>query len=211
MVEKRKTNLTIVKFGGSHAFQTHLHAWLNALAECGGRAIVVPGGGPFADQVRLAQKTMAFDDRAAHHMALLAMEQFGVAICDLEPRLAPAASLRAFRTAITAGRTPVWMAAKMALAAAELEQSWDLTSDSLSAWLAARVGAHRVVLVKHGAPIGHRPNLGDLVKRGIIDPLFARYLRAAEADVVLLGPADHERLGEAIHAAAPCLTPESVR
>jgi dihydroneopterin aldolase len=211
MVEKRKTDLTVVKFGGSHAFQTHLRAWLNALAECGGRAMVVPGGGPFADQVRLAQKTMAFGDQAAHHMALLAMEQFGVAMCGLEPRLVPAASLRALRAALSAGRTPVWMASKMALAAAELEQSWDLTSDSLAAWLAAQVGARRVVLVKHGAPIGCRPNLGEFAKQGIIDPLLARYLDTAEADVVFLGPADHARLGEAIHAAAPCLSPDSVR
>ena len=42
----------VVKLGGSHAFATHLRAWLDALAQAGGNVVVVPGGGPFADAVR---------------------------------------------------------------------------------------------------------------------------------------------------------------
>ena len=201
-MESRRA-LTIVKLGGSHALQPHLRAWLTALAGCGGRAIVVPGGGPFADHVRDAQRTMGFDDRAAHHMALLAMEQFGAAICGLEPALVPAASLRAIRLALRAGRTPVWMPTKMALAAThDLPQSWDVTSDSLAAWLAGQVGARRVTLVKHGAPFGDRPDLADLAERGIVDPRFTRYLSAAGAEAAFLGPADHGLAAEATRAPA---------
>jgi 5-(aminomethyl)-3-furanmethanol phosphate kinase len=136
---RARSSLAVVKLGGSHALQPHLRPWLTALAECDGRAIVAPGGGPFADEVRRAQKTMAFNDCAAHRMALLAMEQFALALCSLEPRLVPTATLRDLRAVLRAGRTPVWMATKLALAAPELEQSWDLTSDSLAAWLAGRI------------------------------------------------------------------------
>jgi 5-(aminomethyl)-3-furanmethanol phosphate kinase len=199
----RRGALTIVKLGGSHASQPHLRAWLAALANCRGRAIVVPGGGPFADHVRQAQMTIGFDDGAAHHMALLAMEQFGAAICSLERSLVPALTLTAMRRALRAGRTPVWMAAKMALAAAgALPHSWDVTSDSLAAWLAGRVGAKRVALIKHGAPFGDRPDLEDLAQRGIVDPLFARYLHAAQAEAVFLGPADHALISEVIGASS---------
>jgi 5-(aminomethyl)-3-furanmethanol phosphate kinase len=185
-------DLTIVKLGGSHALEPHLQAWLTALAQCGGRVIIVPGGGPFADQVRRAQAAMGFDDRAAHHMALLAMEQFGAAICNLEPALVSAASLHDLRRALRSGRTPVWMASKMTLAAPdEAPSSWKVTSDSLAAWLARRVGAGRVALIKHGAPFGDPPDIEDLAARGIVDPLFARYLRAARAEAVFLGPHDH--------------------
>ena len=46
----------VVKLGGSLAYASELPRWLSALAEgAGGRAIIVPGGGPFADQVRHAQ------------------------------------------------------------------------------------------------------------------------------------------------------------
>ena len=197
----RRGALTIVKLGGSHALQPHLRAWLAALADCRGRAIVVPGGGPFADHVRQAQVTIGFDDGAAHHMALLAMEQFGAAICSLETGLVPALTLTAIRQALRAGRTPVWMAAKMSLAAAgALPHSWNVTSDSLAAWLAGRVGARRVALIKHGAPFGDRPDLEDLAQRGIVDPLFAGYLRAARAEAVFLGPADHALISEVVGA-----------
>src|SRR3984957_4302052 len=144
-------DLTIVKLGGSLALEPHLRGWLTMLARSPGRSIVVPGGGPFADQVRTTQVVMGFDDRAAHHMALLAMEQFGAAICNLEPALVPAASLPQLRKTLRAGRTPVWMATKMALDAADcVPSSWDVTSDSLAAWLARRVGSRRGVRVKNG-------------------------------------------------------------
>jgi 5-(aminomethyl)-3-furanmethanol phosphate kinase len=187
-------DLTIVKLGGSHALQPHLHDWLTTLARCGGRAVVTPGGGPFADQVRKTQVVMGFDDRAAHHMALLAMEQFGAAICSLERALVPAASLRQLRQALHAGNTPVWMAAKMSLAAADrVPPSWQVTSDSLSAWLAGRLGARRVMLVKHGAPFDAPLDIKDLAAREIVDPLFAHYLDEAGAEAVFVGPADHAR------------------
>jgi dihydroneopterin aldolase len=57
---------TIVKLGGSFAFSAHLRDWVAAIAGCAGGAVIVPGGGPFADTVRVAQAEMGFDDCAAH-------------------------------------------------------------------------------------------------------------------------------------------------
>ena len=75
--------LTVVKLGGSLAFSDALRPWLDALSQCARHVVVVPGGGPFADAVRAAQPRMGFDDRAAHHMALSAMEQYGRALVGL--------------------------------------------------------------------------------------------------------------------------------
>ena len=75
--------LTVLKLGGSYAFSPHLKDWLDAIAACAGCAVVVPGGGPFADAVRMAQPRMGFDDRAAHEMAVLAMDQYGCALAHL--------------------------------------------------------------------------------------------------------------------------------
>ncbi len=186
----RPRELTIVKLGGSHALKPHLKDWLAALATCGGRAVIVPGGGPFADRVRETQVSMEFDDGAAHHMALLAMEQFGAAIGGLQPGFVHAASLARIDQALRRGRVPVWMPVRMALAARDLRPSWDLTSDSLAAWLAGRLGAKRVLLIKHGASYSRRPNIGELTARGIVDPLFARYLAASRAEAAFVGPAD---------------------
>src|SRR4029077_7491845 len=101
-------DLTVVKFGGSYAFSTNLKNWIDAVAACAGRVVVAPGGGPFADAVRTAQARMGFDDRAAHQMALLAMEQYGCALANLGAGLRLAASATAIRRVLLDGGVPVW-------------------------------------------------------------------------------------------------------
>ena len=91
------TGPTVVKLGGSYAFSTSLKDWIDAIAACAGRVVVAPGGGPFADAVRTAQIKMGFDDRAAHAMALLAMDQYGCALASLGAGLRLAASAAAIR------------------------------------------------------------------------------------------------------------------
>ena len=187
-------DVVVVKLGGSQALTSHLGPWLAACAACHGRVVIVPGGGPFADAVRVAQAPVGFDDKAAHHMALLAMEQFGLAMHSLEPELFPVVSLADVRDILRAARTPIWMPAHEVLyARPTLPASWDLTSDSLAAWLAGQLGAGRVVFVKHGAPFGEPPDLDDLAARGIVDPLCPRYMREAGAEASFLGPGDHGR------------------
>jgi aspartokinase-like uncharacterized kinase len=189
--------LAIVKLGGSHATGPHLKDWLNAIAAEAGSIAIVPGGGPFAEAVRKAQAPMGYDDRAAHVMALMAMAQFGAALASLNPALKAAASRSAIRRALKAGKVPVWSPEPMARAAA-LPESWDLTSDSLAAWLAGGLGASHLVLVKHGrfdaASIGAR----DLAARGIVDSLFPLYLKASGVRACLAGPADSSRLAEGL-------------
>ena len=140
---------TIVKLGGSHANGPHIKDWLAAIGEEAGAIAIVPGGGPFADVVRATQASMGYDDRAAHAMALMAMAQFGRALQSLNPALTLAASRSAILRALKERKVPVWSPEPMARAAG-LPETWELTSDSLSAWLAGALGASRLVLVKHG-------------------------------------------------------------
>ena len=74
---------TVLKLGGSYAFSPFLKNWIDAVKDCAGCVVLVPGGGPFADAVRAAQPRMGFDDRAAHEMAVLAMDQYGCALAHL--------------------------------------------------------------------------------------------------------------------------------
>jgi 5-(aminomethyl)-3-furanmethanol phosphate kinase len=189
--------LIVVKLGGSLAFSDALKPWLDALHECAGHVVVVPGGGPFADAVRGAQPKMGFDERAAHHMALIAMEQYGRALVGLGNGLILAGSIAAIRRAVRDGYVPVWAPARMALCAKDVPSSWDMTSDSLAAWLAGKIGARCLLLVKQvGGPL----NVHDLVARGIVDPLFARFLAAAEAEARVAAPHDHAAAARAIRA-----------
>src|SRR5579875_2749273 len=138
----------VVKLGGSQAGRPHVGGWLEALAACAGHVVLVPGGGPFADVVRTLQPKIGFDDIAAHHMALLAMEQFGRALASLRSGFELAVSMAAIADALERGCVPVWAPLMMAARAADIPASWDVTSDSLAAWLAGRLGVKRLVLVK---------------------------------------------------------------
>jgi 5-(aminomethyl)-3-furanmethanol phosphate kinase len=189
---------TVVKLGGSHAFSDHLTPWLDAIAQCAGQVVVVPGGGPFADAVRDAQPLMRFDDRAAHRMALLAMEQYGCALAALNAALVPADSLETIANTLDARRVPVWMPTRMAIEAPDIAASWDITSDSLAAWLCGKLGAARLVLVKHGARGQGGSSVSDLTARGVVDPAFGNFLAKADCPAFLLGPDEASRLAQIV-------------
>jgi 5-(aminomethyl)-3-furanmethanol phosphate kinase len=189
--------LTIVKFGGSHASGSHIKEWLTAIAAEAGSIAIVPGGGPFAEAVRTAQTSMGYDDRAAHSMALMAMAQFGCALQSLNPALRLATSRSAILRALKERKVPVWSPEQMAWAAA-LPETWDLTSDSLAAWLAGALGASCLVLIKHGRFETESVDARDLAARGVVDPLFPRYLRESGARAWLAGPSDSARLAEGL-------------
>jgi dihydroneopterin aldolase len=192
-----RAGLAIVKLGGSHATGPHLKDWLAAIAAEAGAIAIVPGGGPFADAVRTAQAQIGYNDRAAHAMALMAMAQFGAALTSLNPALRLAASRAAIRRALKERKVPVWSPEPMARRAV-LPETWDLTSDSLAAWLAGALGARRLVLVKHGRFDAPAIGADDLVADGIVDPLFPRFLRESGARAWLAAPGDSARLAEGL-------------
>lgn len=193
----------VVKLGGSFAFSTILTDWIRALTSCAGRVVIVPGGGPFADAVRNAQRRMGFDDRAAHLMSLLAMEQYGHALLCCDDLLQPADSVERIEQQLAAQRIPVWMPARMAAAAPDVEPSWRVTSDSLAAWLSGMIGADRLILVKHVGALSGPEQCQDLVAMGVVDQAFPQYLRKAAVSASLVGPADHAILAAAIRCGTP--------
>jgi 5-(aminomethyl)-3-furanmethanol phosphate kinase len=189
----------VVKLGGSFAYSDHLRDWIEALAACAGRVVIVPGGGPFADAVRLAQIQMRFDDKAAHHMAVLAMEQYGRALASFNNALSLADSVDAICRERTQKRVPIWMPSAMVFAATDIAQTWNVTSDSLAAWLAGKIDADRLLLVKHAKLSHGRARLKDLIAARIVDDEFARFLQMMPLPVSILGPSDHDTAVVAIH------------
>lgn len=134
--------------------------------------VLVPGGGMFADAVRDAQPQLSLRDAACHRMAVLAMEQMAHALADMAPHLVPCVS--AEQMARLEGRAAVWLPASMVLADKAIPESWDVTSDSLAAWLAVKVRARRLVLIKApGARTPSGPATPDaLVEAGLVDVVF---------------------------------------
>jgi dihydroneopterin aldolase len=165
--------LAVLKLGGSLLGDPLLGDWLSAAANGGGRLLVVPGGGTFANAVRHAQAASGCSEGCAHHLALLAMEQYGRLLCDLQPGLVPCATPVEIAAVRQRGETPVWLPARMCLDNTDIEASWRVTSDSLAAWLAQCLRAEVLWLVKHGRPVG-----GDwsaLARAGVVDAAFASH------------------------------------
>jgi dihydroneopterin aldolase len=193
----------VVKLGGSFAFSEILNVWIGALASCAGSVVIVPGGGPFADAVRHAQDRMGFDDRAAHDMSLLAMEQYGRAVISFNDLLSPADTVEAIERRLAARQVPVWMPMRMVSAAADIAPSWTVTSDSLAAWLCSRIGAGRLILVKHADLLSGPARCEDLVTMGLVDEAFPDYLRMGSISASILGPGEHAAAVAAIRCGAP--------
>ena len=170
----------VVKIGGSLWRSPLLARWIAVLRAFPGPLTIVPGGGPFADAVRAAQPTMGFSDRAAHEMAVLAMEQYGLALVDKFARLESAATPEEAGAAHASGNIAVWRPSAMA-PRLNVAASWDVTSDSLSAIYAHESGAARLLLIK-SVDFDAAPG-----SRGLFDPCFASH--AAGLDVFIAGPA----------------------
>ena len=186
--------MIVVKLGGSVAEGNDLSKWLAVLAQGVGRAVIVPGGGPFAETVRLEQRRIGFSDAAAHRMALLSMEQMALLIADRLPPARLCRGVAEMQDALASAKLPVWMVSTMALAERGMPESWDVTSDSLAAWLARRLGAGKLVLVKSvAAPRALDP--GRLAAEGKVDAAFPRFFADAGCRLDWIGPDDEGRLG----------------
>jgi dihydroneopterin aldolase len=187
---------TIVKLGGSFALSSQLRGILAAIIAAESPVVIVPGGGPFADAVRDAQPRMGFSDAAAHRMALMAMAQFAEALASCSAGLRATRDIGAIHAALGTGKTPVWSPWPMADGLEDLPESWDLTSDSLAAWLAGKLGAGRLVLLKRRDPPDRPMTLAQAAEAGIVDPLFPGYADRSGARITWLGPSDLPALAD---------------
>jgi aspartokinase-like uncharacterized kinase len=205
--------LTVVKVGGGlgrGAGDDALRALCTTLGELGERhpLIVVPGGADFADTVRDADRRFGLRATTSHRMAVLGMEQFGWLLSEL----IPGAERRADLALAGAGRTTVLLPAGLPLDA--LPASWQVTSDSIAAWVAGQAGAGRLVLVKEvdglfaewparGEPLA-RLSVAELAAlRGAgVDAYLATVLENATFETWVISGRDPRRLVELLERGA---------
>jgi aspartokinase-like uncharacterized kinase len=180
--------MVVIKVGGGLlASAGALEAVLAEVAEAGRRLplLVVPGGGLFADVVRELHRHGGLSEDAAHWMAILAMDQYAhLLVCRLADGVL-VSSIAEIEDALRAGRIPVLAPYQWLRQTDPLPHSWDVTSDSIAAWVAEQVGACRLVLVK---PPGVRAS--DEVTP-VVDASFAQVI-STDTEVVIV-PADQAR------------------
>lgn len=181
--------MRIIKLGGSLASTGSLIDCLNTIDYQGKAVVIVPGGGVFADQVRLAQQRWQFDDHTAHHMALLAMQQMALMFNGLKPNFIIASTIEAIQSRLSQQKIVIWSPDILELDNANIPASWDITSDSLSAWLAKRLSAAELILIK-SATIEGNPSLHQLVEQHIVDKAFCEFVKEAAFGIRVVSAQD---------------------
>ena len=194
--------MCVVKLGGSLANSEELPRWLEVIGTAGaGKVVLVPGGGPWADEVRAAQKREGFDDSVAHRKALRAMEQYGKVLAGMRANLIPANGIAEIHEALRNGLVPIWMPYDMVVADPSVPESWNVTSDSLAAWLAKKLNASVLLLVKSLKIDRPQSDIEDLVHRGWLDPAFATFTSGMHLQMTLLGQGDQKAAERMLTAA----------
>lgn len=163
--------MRVIKLGGSLFRTPELRQWLELLDTASQTEVVVivPGGGPFADEVRHAQRLHNFSNSSAHHMALLAMAQFGLLVSDL----APQSHLFYYPEQSADSLAPglhVWLPDRQLLAREDIPHSWDISSDSLALWLSQQLNADELVMIKRSTVVSSR--IQALIQHGVLDKGF---------------------------------------
>jgi aspartokinase-like uncharacterized kinase len=185
----------VIKLGGSLLGSPELLSWLALIAKYSdGKVVIVPGGGLFADSVREAQQISNMNDALAHQLALLAMDQYGLLLAGLQPQLVTASSELEISERGWQHLGIVWLPSKMVLADEHIPKNWQVTSDSLAAWLAKKLGAEHLVMVKSAPLLQYQTQaptaLQHLVNDEVLDPQFTQTIAGQPYATWVLNKAD---------------------
>ncbi|HJJ31533.1 MAG TPA: hypothetical protein O0X97_04725 [Methanocorpusculum sp.] len=165
-------NGAVFKFGGSLADAAG--KVLDALEKAEVPALIVPGGGVFADAVRKDNP----DDDTAHWRAIAAMNRYGV-------------FLSSFGFPVTEDmKMPnegisILLPEHVMKTEDPLPHSWDVTSDSIALWIADKIHAPLVLL---------KSREGEFGDTSYIDTYFSALKKSSDTAVTAVNARDRDEL-----------------
>ncbi len=124
--------MIVVKLGGSliHRARELMNEIVEYSNDTGEKILIVPGGAVFADMVRKVNAS----EEASHWMAVLAMEQYGY-------YLGNGTSVKLVDNLDMDERVCILLPYNLLKQKDELPHTWDVTSDTIAAWVAFQLGA----------------------------------------------------------------------
>jgi 5-(aminomethyl)-3-furanmethanol phosphate kinase len=188
---------TVIKIGGSLLKGNNLTALCKSLGDIGKkhRILIIPGGGVFADAVRVLSKKYKIDPDTAHWMAILAMNQYGHLLSSLIPESVPVENIDEAKKYLNKLVPVVLLPYHLIKTLDPLPHSWDVTSDSIAAWITGYIGAERLLLTKSIDIQDERGQAGDyrttvdmerLKNTDIVDPMFYKTIKGIKANVWII-------------------------
>ncbi|MEN9756149.1 MAG: hypothetical protein RL755_336 [Pseudomonadota bacterium] len=175
--------MRVVKLGGSLFKNTpqNIFACLAHIATQSIPTIVVCGGGEFADCVRHAQRQWHFSDVCAHEMAILAMQQTAL----MSQTLFPIFTLFTLSQTVPYPDLAIWLPSIEELNSDHVPASWDITSDSLAAWLANKIQATQLLVIK-ACDVDSNAVIDELAQKGIVDAQLPHFVKNASYNITIL-------------------------
>jgi hypothetical protein len=157
--------MKVLKFGGS--LFNHAPEQLEIIKSADMDVLIVPGGGRFADLVRDVQRERSLSEEAAHWMAVLAMDEYAYYLSDvsgieLTPLLVKKKGIR------------IVLPYEILRRRDELPHSWDVTSDTIAAWMAYQTGSKLIKATDVD---------GIIIDGSLQDTIYASKLRGLETCV----------------------------
>jgi aspartokinase-like uncharacterized kinase len=110
-------------------------------------------------------------------MAILAMDQFAYLLADLVPDVALVRDHASATKICQEKRLPVFAPSTLLLDHDPLPHSWNVTSDSIAAWLAARWQIKLLALLKTIDLPTNEAQVDDLIASELVDPYFGHALQ----------------------------------
>jgi 5-(aminomethyl)-3-furanmethanol phosphate kinase len=173
----------VVKLGGSLYHQ--VPGIVPVLLAAGRPLVIVPGGGPFANAVR----EVRVDDDASHWMAIAAMEQFGWYVASH--------GLPTTDTLAVPDRPMVLLPYRSMREYDPLPHSWDVTSDTIAAWVAGTIALDLLLLKSVDGISAGGALLGTVTEplaTDVVDPAFLPYVIGKKIPTSIINGSDPERV-----------------
>ncbi len=109
--------------------------------------VVVPGGAGFADCVRMYDRSFSLSPVVTHRMAILGMDQYGLLLSSFFSNCRIVDELDEIKS-MHVGELAIFLPSKYMFEVDPLENSWDVTSDSIAGYIAGKLCSEKVLLVK---------------------------------------------------------------
>jgi hypothetical protein len=157
-------------------------------------AIVVPGGGPFAQTVR--HYAGRIDETTAHWMAILATNQYGFYLASSGAELVE--DLRAVEHGIC-----ILLPFRVLYERDPLPHSWNATADSIAAWVAHQLNTDLVIATDVDGIFSANEVIStiaaiNLTSETCVDSLLPELLQKYELNCTIVNGRQFQRVADAI-------------
>jgi aspartokinase-like uncharacterized kinase len=173
----------VIKIGGS--LEKQLDPLLEVIIQSSTPVLIVPGGGRFARMIRETGVKGTY----AHWMAIAAMEQFGWLIASKGVR---------YGSVLHRPEAPELLLPYLPLLRSDpLPHTWDVTSDTIAAWVAWSLGLDLILLKSVDGIFSEgvfQESIASFRETDIVDPAFIPFVLEKRVRTKIINGKGPERL-----------------